>query len=454
MPDKLIDDEGYVYRQNLFGEWRQQQGVFGPVKDVNWLGQPRVERNILGQPKVARDFFGQPIQSGSGGDGGIVILVLFVILVPIGLLALAVWLSGIVLRAVWELLVALGAAWRLAVRSHPRTMLVVHLTLGTGAVYGGLTAAEFVLPLRVGGALLVPALWGWLWFTRRLPLILMPINAAIVGGALWWVATQTRATWQPTWSQLTHGLPAVGNLPAAVAVLPLLVWTWSRGMRHWPRHFVPLNLVAVGALLWFVLLRVWPDWQPGWARFVAPLPFIPPAGLLLLAGPLGLWLWTRGQARWPLPFVGANLLLLGGLLALSGYHTQSSWDAAWRYGAGGLPISGAPLLALTIGPVTGWSWLRASRWRPKWFLVPNLLLSGGIFWLLVDRTRPLWREGWTRAGVGLPLWPDPAMLALALPLTVWVWLHGRRRWPTEWFAVRALLLGLIAWLVAERGRSL
>ena len=64
MAESLLTSEGYVYEQNWAGQW-QQQGMFGPERDVNWLGQPNVERNILGQPKVARDWLGQPVTSGS-----------------------------------------------------------------------------------------------------------------------------------------------------------------------------------------------------------------------------------------------------------------------------------------------------------------------------------------------------------------------------------------------------
>ena len=379
MTNKLNDGNSYVYKQIWEGQWQQKQSLFSPEQDVNWLGQPTIERNILGQPKVARNWLGQPITGGSS-SGGEAALVGLVLLLTIGLIVLAGWLIAMVLKGLGQALAALVNGWRDLTRRYPRQMLVVHLALGMAAVYGTLAAAGFDLSVRLGGLTLVPALWGWCWLTYRLPWFFMPINALLAGGALWWGAGLTQDSWLPTWSRLTVGLPLLGNLPAVLAALPLVVWLWSQGMRLRPRVFTPLNLLLAGAALSFVLTRAWVDWQPYWADFVAPVParLVPPAGLLILLAPVAVWLWHQGQLRWPLPFVALSLLALGGLLSLSAHHTRPAWDTTWRHWAGGLPFAGVPLLAIAAGPVSLWGWGRASRWRPEFFIVPNLALAGGV----------------------------------------------------------------------------
>ena len=294
-----------------------------------------------------------------------------------------------------------------AIARYPRAMCVVHLGLGMAAVCGGLTLARFTLVACIGGAALVPILWGWLWLTRRVSLVFMPINAALAGGALWWASTLTRADWEPTWSPLVSGLPLVGNLPVVLAALPLASWFWSLSARRWPPVFRPLNLLLAGGVLWFVLTRLWPTWTPYWAAFTAPVPIIPPVGLLLLLGPLAVWLWFQGQSRWPAPFIVANLLLLGGLAGLTGHHTRPMWDGTWRYWAAGLPFVAAPIATVSLAPASAWGWSRASRWKPTVFLIPNLILTGAVAWLVLDRTRPLWGDGWSQFWGAAPCVPTP-----------------------------------------------
>ncbi len=464
----LLDDEGRVYKQGpLSNEWRQQQGFLGPERDTDWLGRPNVQHDLLGRPEQARDIWGRPIHSAEGrplyrpaststvstgsDDAAAAALGL---LLSIGLAILLVYVVGALLSLVAQILAALFNGWRNLAERYPRAMRIVHLLLGMLAVGGGLRLAGFDLEMQLAGAVLVPGLWGWLWLTRHLPMVFMPINAILVGGGLWLTAQLTRSAWSPTWSRLTFGLPLVGNLPVLLAALPMLLWLWTLGARRWPGVFRPLNLLAVGGILCFLLLRVWTDWQPLWKAWIEPVPLLSSAtGWLLLLLPVGLWLWRKGQARWPLPFTLFNLLVFGGLLGLAAYHTQPTWMATWRRWMAGLPFAAAPILTISLSPVTLWGWGQASRRWAKVFIIPNLLLSGGILWLVLDRTRPLWADAWRTVWGEVPLTLDPALVVLVLPLTIWAWRQAGRRWPRYWGAVRALLWGGALWWIAERTRG-
>jgi hypothetical protein len=242
------------------------------------------------------------------------------------------------------------------------------------------------------------------------------------------------------------------NLSLVLAILPLALLLLAAGSRRWPRLFAPLICLAIGGVAWFVLMRAWTDWQSTWRMVIAPLPLAPPAGWLILLAPLVLWLWFKGQQRWPTPFLGLNLLVFGGLLALTAYHLQPAWINTWRMWTTGLPIVGAPFIVIGLGPFAFWSWNRVSRRWPRVFVIPNLLLTGGILWLILDRARPFWmsqfRSIWGNAPIGF----DIALIVIALPLTVWLWQKGSRRWPRVWSALHALVLGTVLWWVAERTR--
>ncbi|BCX04595.1 MAG: hypothetical protein KatS3mg053_2533 [Candidatus Roseilinea sp.] len=146
--------------------------------------------------------------------------------------------------------------------------------------------------------------------------------------------------------------------------------------------------------------------------------------------------------------------MFGGLLALTAYHLQPAWIEAWRTWTTGLPIAGAPFIVIGLSPFAMWSWNRISQRWPRIFVIPNLLLTGGILWLVLDRTRLLWIDqvrlilGDTIVGF------DLALIAIALPLAMWPWRKGSRRWPQAWSAVRAVALGIVLWAIAERARPL
>jgi len=45
-------------------------------------------------------------------------------------------------------------------------------------------------------------------------------------------------------------------------------------------------------------------------------------------------------------------------------------------------------------PTSAWGWSRVSHRWPRAFVIPDLLITGGILWLVLDRTRPLWMDAW------------------------------------------------------------
>lgn len=401
------------------------------------------------RPQRSKDFI------DAFGDGIVIITNPSLIASVIGL---SIWaILTLVVLCLWliwalaELSYRLYRGWHYLVARHPRTMLVIHLLLGMAAVAGGLYLAGFGLEAQIACAALVPISWGWLWLTRRSPMILTPINAALVGGGLWLIAQQTRSVWLHTWSRLTAGIPLVGDLAFLGAVLPMLLWMWTLTARRWPRLFRPLNLLALGVVACFLLMRVWTDWKPLWEAWAEPVPLLSQAvGWLIFLLPLGVWLWFKGQARWPLPFIATNLLIFGGLLGLASYHTQPVWLDAWCHWMAGLPFVAAPILTISLSPITLWGWSQVSRRWTKVFIIPNLLLTGGIIWLILDRTRPLWGETWRTVWGEIPLDLDLAFLMLILPLAVWAWRQGGRRWSHYWGAARAVLWGGVLWWIAQR----
>ena len=460
---KFIDEEGNVHSEGfLGGSWQKEQGVFGSKKDVNWLGQPNVQRDLLGRPEQARTPFGSPIYnnegqslyksspsadySGGGGDA-------LAGLAAIGILVLGVLIIGALLAGMAKIFSAIIEGYQELIRRYPWPMRIFHLSLGMLLVYTILWLAGFSVELRLFGMALVPALWAWIRLTRRVPLVFMPINAALLGAGLWFAAQYTRPFWQSIWLDLTAGLPFVGDLSLLLAVIPMTVWLWTLGSKRWPWLFNPLAQLSLGVLLWFLLMRVWIDWQPYWIVWMEPVPLIIPfVGWIILILPLLLWLRKRGQERWPLPFIALNLLILGAILGLAAHHTQPSWQSIWNQWMVGMPFIAAPLLVISLAPFSLWSWSWASnRWK-RYFVIPNLLISGFIIWFILDRTRHLWTGPWEFVWGSVPVAVDPAILIPLLPLAIWGWRRAGQRWPQYWGAARAILWGGILWWLAERTR--
>ncbi len=464
--DKLIDEKGYVYRQGWDGQWHRQQGIFGAERETDFFGNPSIQHSLFEHPVSARTVWGSQIyssdgaplyqpssstasSSGGGSSGGDAL----VGLAALGLIILAVIAVATLFSLFFKLISAIANGYCSLMERYPRAMLVFHLLKGMAFIGGVLWLAGFPMVVQLAGAGVVPLIWGWLRLTRRLPLIFMPINCAIAGAGLWFAAEMTRPSWETAWGRLSAGIPLLENLPVVLAALPMSLWLWKLGARRFPRPFLILDKLVTGGLLLFVLFRVWTGWQPYWIMFVAPVPpLIALTGWLILLLPLGLWLWRQGQARWPLVFTALNLLVFGGLLGLTAYHTRPAWIDIWRHWMAGMPFVSTLILAISLAPVAFWGWgLAVHTWR-RWLAIPNALLTGGILWLILDRTRDLWARYWQLFWGSVPLQFDPALALLAAPLLIWAWRKGAARWPDYWGAPRAILWGGIFWWLAERTR--
>lgn len=462
---ELLDDEGNIYQKGIFGEWQQKQGMLGATKATDLFGRPKIKRNLLGQPEEARTFMGgsirgqdgrtlyhphTPASTGLGSETDAMAGCLGLIL------GAAIFLAvGAVLYLTYRLLEAFLDAWRESYRRYPRAMLGIHLTFGMLLMGFGMRLAGFPWQAQIASALLVLGLWGWLWLTRHQPMVFMPVNATLLGGGLWVGASLTEQAWLTQWSRFTAGLPLLPNLPILLAALPLGIWLWSLGASRKPRIFQVLSLLIAGAILWFLSMRVWTNWLPTWEAWMRPVPpLLSITGWMIFLLPMALWFWLHGQSRWPYPFMALNLLLFGGLLGLAAYNTQPRWIETWHNWTEGLPFAQIPILAISIAPVTMWSWSTAGRRFPKVFLFPNLVLTGGVLWLALDRTRTIWTPAWKAIWGDVPLDVDPVLLVPIIPFFVWAWRKGRDTWPDHWRAARSLLWGAILWWIAERYRTL
>ena len=181
---QLIDDEGNVHTQSPFtGGWRQKQGTFGPAKDTNIFGQPNVRRDLLGRPVAARDGLGRVIRDGDeplyepaspssfepgGGDAEAMFIFFIVIIVA--------WVVSALFALLGKMVAALIETWRELERRYPRAMLIVRLVISMAAIGYALGAVGFDPRIQLAGIALVPGLWGWLWLTRRVSVIFLPIN--------------------------------------------------------------------------------------------------------------------------------------------------------------------------------------------------------------------------------------------------------------------------------------
>jgi hypothetical protein len=462
----LIDEQGNVYEQGLGGGWHPQRGLFGQDKDTNLLGQPNLQRDILGRPVEARGFWGSQQRSTDGrtlyvpssssfsapssSAGDALAGAAAFVLVILAFLAL-----GALLSVAMKLAQALWDAWQTMHRRYPRLMVALKLGMTMATAWSVLYLAGFGWQVQASATLLVPGLWGWLWLTRHVPLVFMPINASFMGAILWLAATLRRQTWQPTWSRLVEGLPLTGDLPLLLASLPMVALLWRTGVRKWPRPFRPANALAAGVLLWFVLMRVWTGWQGAWEWWTGPLPQLHAiTGWTILFLPLALWLWLEGWSRWPYPFTGMNLLLLGGVLSLSAYHSQATWLPTWHQWMSGLPFVAFPFLSISLAPFTMWSWAKLTQRWHRQLAIPNALITGAILFLLADRTRSWWSDAWASLWGPVPKLFDPAVFLLVLPVAGLAWRKGIEICPQRAWIGRSLLLGSMLWWLAERSRPL
>jgi hypothetical protein len=464
----LIDDEGQVYNQGPFrAGWQPKQGMFGIEKDTNLFGQPNIRQGLFG-PVQARDEWGRPQYSSddkplyqrneyvyssgggsSGGTGDLGALLAF------GLVLLFVFVIGAILAALNQFVVAVLHGYHGLIRRYPYPMLAFHLSIGMGFVYLIGYLVGYSWEARLAGAFLVPGIWAWTWLTRKLPLVFMPINTILLGGCLWLVSRLTEQAWQPTWLEGTVGLPLINNLPLILALLPLSLWLLRLGNDHWPLIFQPIQLLITGVILWLLLTRFWTDWQPLWQTWFKPLPFIITfTGWIIFLLPLVWWIWVKGRVLFPLPFFVVKLIVFGGLLGLTAYHTESLWIDAWNHWFASFPFGSSPILLISLSPISLWTWSFASRRWYRYLFLPNFVLTGVILFLVMDRTRTFWSPMWQVVWGSVQLKLDPALFMLVFPLAWWGWKAGSLRWPTYWGFARAIIGAGMLWWLAERTRFL
>lgn len=398
----------------------------------NWIGE-RVPASRDGQQIISADTqepLWTPSESSRDGGsaagdaiGGLTVGLLFVILELVGVLY----------------------------RRYPRGMIGVHLVVGTA----GMAYLNFGFGSLYGLVLLIFTVsWPWIWLTMRLPYILWPVNAALFGGGLWRIADRTRTDWQPYWIVAAKGIPLIGDLQALVAVLPMAFLAWVFAARRWPTVMAVPTRIAIGAVLWFTLFRIgagWlPQWLPWWEYVFWPLPIIAAAPAACIAlFPVALWIWWNPVKRVPLLFGALFMLVVGTISFLVAFHLLPL-EQVWRVITGDLDFAQSPVQSLLLLPLVIWLWTKLWRRWPRVVAVPSLILVGVLGWDLFERTRVYWAEYWPTLLGPLPPALDPAILALVLPLSIWVIMRVLDRWPQCTGIVRATTFSLVLWMVVAR----
>jgi len=130
-----VDKDGHVYEQKWDGQYRQQQGLFGPKTELDIFGNPKIERDLLGNLKPERNWLGFQRTSSSGerlyrmggsnlGQWGplimlILLVALIIIVVPIWLLWRVAVLPAVGRTIAMAIFVPLGLiAWSLELINH------------------------------------------------------------------------------------------------------------------------------------------------------------------------------------------------------------------------------------------------------------------------------------------------------------------------------------------------
>ena len=170
MPDKIVDSDGHVQEKGWDGQYHEQQGVFGPIRETDLLGNPKIDSDWLGNPKAERGLFGEqqrsvsgrPLfragSSSAGSDNGAVAFLLLVLMAAIFATALVGWLITRIFRLLarvpfvrfWYDFVV-GDDWTVAVG--------VVVALAVAALLARTTVpAWWLLPVAVAG-LLAASVW-------------------------------------------------------------------------------------------------------------------------------------------------------------------------------------------------------------------------------------------------------------------------------------------------------
>ncbi len=342
-----------------------------------------------------------------------------------------------------------GFAWSILKSrySNSKSLLVLQTAIAVLAVVWLLKVIGLSSTGQALAAAVIPTIRLWLWLTRRWTYVLMPINAAMLGAALASVAAANPSSWQSAWLHLVADIPGLSNLSAVLGFLPLTMLMWAWIVRRWPRLTKLPNLLILGGLLWFVFLRLSTNWLPMWYDWFGSFPFLRATpGPFIFLFPLCVWLWWRGLISFPVYTRIFNLLFVGGILGLIIFHTRLQTSTLKHE----LPFERALLLAVSLGPLVLWIWLKMSQQWPEFLVVPNLLIVGCLGWFVLDKTRLAWQGQWISIWDSMPFALDPAGLMLPLPLAVRIWRRGVSRWPTSWGIVRALTVGIFLLVIVIR----
>lgn len=207
---KLVDKNGVVHEKGWNGQHRPKQGLFGPVRETDWLGQPKVEKDWLGNPKVERDWLGRPIRStsgktlyrgagsstgGSSGEDALAGLIMMILVIALAISVAVILILGV------PILIAIG---KKLFSSTGRKDLGVFLA-------GLLTLAGLTFLSILAWESIVYGYYGW-------ESILYPALAlGCWGGALW-------VTIQQGWYRTLGS--ATGSMLAEYWRGVVLMWNW------------------------------------------------------------------------------------------------------------------------------------------------------------------------------------------------------------------------------------
>jgi hypothetical protein len=384
MPEILRDQDGYLYEKNWAGQW-VEKNVFGRGHDYDTRNMSWQEaRDILGRQKSSYD--GKPLYNYDAGNSSS---------------------TGI------------GSGTSFSGDGPSLAGLIVIFILAAILLIG------FVKVIIVLYNLIVR-------FVRRHPRFSF-ISLIIVT------------------TFMMFGFTLILDIDSRI-LIPLVIlvpgfWCWLLVSFRLRIFFAPLNALLVGLFTWWIVFNSSEFWTIPWGRIIPWRPFDNSLAWFMGALPLIALGWYAGRKRWPVLFYGLNLVLIGGIFTLVAYHTTNQWLQYWKILTALQIPKDFPLLFVALLPVSLWGWKRAVlRWE-NILRIPNLILTGLVFWVILTISRPLWNPLWEYLIGDTPVRIDLALVLLILPMAVRLWRKGSQRWPEIWKLPRAILFSVfLAWL--------
>lgn len=96
---------------------------------------------------------------------------------------------------------------------------------------------------------------------------------------------------------------------------------------------------------------------------------------------------------------------------------------------------------LLVPGLWGWSWLTGKL--PLIFMTINTVIAGLVLWLAASLTRETWQPVWAPLTTGLPIIGNVPVVLAVLPLTLWSWKLGSRKFPIPFFFLKKVVIGAI-----------